>query len=389
MSKNYLIIGAGRQGLAAAFDLINFGDAEKIGFIDNNYDSLNFAAEKLRELTRFERINSHLTEVSDYAKIKTIMEEYDAAISAVPYYFNVELTKCAISAGCNFVDLGGNTDIVWKQLELNKDAANAGVSVIPDCGMDPGLNISIIEYLINQFDEVEEIKNYGGGIPLNPKPPWNYELYFHINGLTNEYYGNSIFLREGKITEVPCFSELEVIDFGDRFGKLEANVTNGGLSVLPWKLEGKVDRLENRTLRYPGHWEWFKAYSQLGLFEEEEIEFKGMKISPREFYHFLLEPKLKSENPVDIGIVLVTAVGKKDGLRQKISVSVIEEYDQIHDFTAMQKLTGWHASVMAILAANSAVKAGVLSVDDAAKGKIVMTELSKRGFEFKEDVVEL
>lgn len=385
MGKNYAVLGAGRQGVAAAYDLIKFGDAEKIAFVDNDFEALNEAAQKLGVLTGFTNFNLHYTEVTNKEKIVEIFGEHDSAISGVPYYFNEFLTECAIEAGCNFVDFGGNTGVVKKQLELNEKARSAGISVVPDCGMDPGLNISMIEYILSQFDETIEIKNYGGGLPLEPKPPWNYELYFHINGLTNEYYGNSIFLREGELTEVPCFSELEIIELDNGLGKLEANVTNGGLSILPWKLEKKVERLENRTLRYPGHWEWFKAYSELGLFEEEPVDFKGVKISPREFYHLLLEPKLKTKNPKDIGIVLVTAVGIKEGRKEKLSLSVIQKYDDATGFTAMQKLTGWHASVMAIFAAHNAIKTGALSVDEAASGRIIMNELNKRGFQFNEE----
>ncbi len=389
MNKNYAVIGAGRQGIAAAYDLIKFGNAGKIAFVDNDFDALNLAREKLFKLTGFDKFNLHFTEVTDKEKLIEILKEHNSAISAVPYYFNELLTECAIAANCNFIDLGGNTSMVWKQLEFNDKAKASNVSIIPDCGMDPGLNISMIEYALSKFERVEEIKNYGGGLPLDPKPPWNYELFFNINGLTNEYYGDSIFIRDGKITGVPCFSELEIIELDDKLGRLEANVTNGGLSILPWKLENKIERLENRTLRYPGHWEWFNAYSKLGLFEEEPIDFKGIKISPRKFYHFLLEPKLKTENPKDVGIVMITATGIKDGYKQKMTLSVIQKFDEKTGFTAMQKLTGWHASVMAILAAHNVIKPGALSVDEAATGKVIMNELTKRGFEFVEKWEEI
>ncbi len=384
MGKSYAVIGAGRQGSAAAFDMIKFGEAEKIGFIDNDFDSLKLASERLKKITGFDNFNLHLTDVTDEEKITAILAEFDSVVSAVPYYFNESLTECAISAKCNFVDLGGNTGVVWNQLKMDEKAKSADVSVIPDCGMDPGMNISMIEYAISQFDSVEEIKNYAGGLPLEPHPPWNYEMFFHINGLTNEYYGSSQLLRNGELTGVPCLSEIEEIQFKE-FGKLEAAITNGGLSILPWKLKNKIDRMDNKTLRYPGHWEWFKGYSQLGLFEEEPVEFKGIKISPREFYHFLLEPKLKTENPKDVGIVLVSTTGIKEGIKKRLTLSVVEKFDEETEFTAMQKMTGWHASVMAVLSAHNVIKPGALSVDEAASGKLIMNELTKRGFEFSEE----
>ena len=78
-----------------------------------------------------------------------------------------------------------------------------------------------------------------------------------FNPFTNEYHDNAYFLRDGKITEVPCFEELEELDFPPQLGRLEAAVTSGGLSTAPWTFEGKIERLENKTLRYPGHWAQF------------------------------------------------------------------------------------------------------------------------------------
>ena len=78
------------------------------------------------------------------------------------------------------------------------------------------------------------------------------------------------------------------MDF-DKYGKLEAAVTSGGLSTMPWSFKNKIEKLENKTLRYKGHWEWMKAYRELGLFSEDNINYKGVEINPREFYHHLLE----------------------------------------------------------------------------------------------------
>ena len=120
-------------------------------------------------------------------------------------------------------------------------------------------------------------------------------LFFNTNGLTNEYAGCASFIRNGKIEEVHCFKDIELLDF-DKYGKLEAAVTSGGLSTMPWTFENNLEILENKTLRYPGHWQDMIAYRNLGLFDLTEIGYNNQKIIPREFYHHLLEPKLKKEN---------------------------------------------------------------------------------------------
>ena len=132
-----------------------------------------------------------------------------------------------------------------------------------------------------------------------------YSLFFNIKGLTNEYDGNAYFIRNRKVIEVPCFEDIEVLDFGGNIGKLEAAVTSGGLSTMPWSFKGKINILENKTLRYFGHWNEMIAYRQLGLFSEDSIEHRGTKIAPRDFYHQLLEPKITNEDPRDICIMRV------------------------------------------------------------------------------------
>lgn len=375
----YAIIGSGKQGTASAYDLIKFGNAEKILLIDNNLENAENSAKKISELTNTNICVPLSIDVKSSNELKNNLEGIDSIISGVPYYFNPELTKIAIEVGANFFDFGGNTDVVKSQLSLNDLAKQKNISVVPDCGMDPGMNISFIQYLFESYDQLKSVKSYGAGLMQYPKPPWNYELSFHINGLTNEYFGNALFLRNGKVVEVPSLSEYEIIEFPEPLGKLEAAVTSGGLSILPNELEGKVEILENKTLRYLGHWEKFKAYSDLGLFDETPINVSNKEIIPRDVYHFLLEPKITSGDKRDLGIIKIFAEGIKNGEEVNSVIELIDYFDEKTGFTAMQRLTGWHASVMAILAAQNEIKKGAVSVSQSVSGKIIIEELRKRG----------
>ena len=106
---------------------------------------------------------------------------------------------------------------------------------------------------------------YDAGLPQRPIPPWNYQLSFHINGLTNEMDGEAIFIRDGEIVRVPTLSEPEWLDF-PVLGRLEADVTSGGTSTAAWTYLGTLQRFENKVLRYSGHFEWLRAFKTLGLF---------------------------------------------------------------------------------------------------------------------------
>ncbi len=376
---NYAIIGSGKQGTASAYDLIKFGEAKKVILIDNHLEAAQKSADLLNKITSTNVCTPVQADVQDLDELRKKLTEVDSIISGVPYYYNLQLTKIAIEVGANFCDFGGNTDVVKSQLKLNDNALKKNISIIPDCGMDPGMNISFIQYLVEDYDKLHTVKSYGAGLLQNPKPPWNYGLTFHINGLTNEYYGSALFLRDGKVAEVPCLTGYEILVFPEPLGKLEAAVTSGGLSTLPIELEGKVQTLENKTLRYLGHWERFKGYSDLGLFEEKPITVDGNEIIPRNLFHTLLEPKITVNELRDLGIIKIFASGEKEGKEINTTIELIDYFDDLTGFTAMQRLTGWHASVMAILAAQDKVKKGAVSVSQAMSGKIIIEELRKRG----------
>ena len=380
---NYAIIGSGKQGTASAYDLIKFGNPTKILLIDSNLETAKHSANLLAKLTNTNICTPLEIDVSNTSELRKQLEGVDSIISGVPYYFNLELSKIALEVSANFCDFGGNTDVVKSQLELNYEAVDKNVSIVPDCGMDPGMNISFIQYLVDEYDELDSVKSYGAGLLQNPLPPWNYGLTFHINGLTNEYYGNALFLRDGKVAEVPCLSGYEILEFPEPLGKLEAAVTSGGLSTMPIELEGKINTLENKTLRFLGHWERFKGYSELGLFEETPILVNGKEIIPREVYHSLLAPKITVEELRDLGIIKIFAKGKKGGIEKETIIELIDYYDENTGFTAMQRLTGWHASIIAILSAENKIVKGSVSVNKAISGKIIISELLKRGLNIK------
>lgn len=185
------------------------------------------------------------------------------------------------------------------------------------------------------------------------------------------------------MVEVPCLTGYETLKFPEPLGILEAAVTSGGLSTMPIELEGEVRNLENKTLRYLGHWERFKGYSELGLFEETPILIDGKEIIPRNVYHTLLEPKITIDQIKDLGIIKIFANGLKDEKEINTVIELIDYYDDITGFSAMQRLTGWHASVMSILEVQNKVKKGAVSVNNAISGDLMINELRKRGLNIK------
>lgn len=388
MGYRYAILGSGRQGLAAAYDIGKFGAADEIVLYDIDSQVAETGAKRLNALLKANLVRGSFLNVEDREQVEKSLRGIHSTISAVPYRHNLLITEAAIRSGSNLCDLGGNTDIVREQLRFDDAAKKHGVTVTPDCGMGPGLNISMAVHAMSFVDEPEEVLIWDGGLPQNPVPPWNYQLTFNINGLTNEYYGDAYFLRQGKVTPVPCLTEVETLAFPPPLGQLEAAVTSGGLSTAPWTFAGKLQRLENKTLRYPGHWQQFAAFQQLGLFESTPVMIHGHPLAPRDFYHALLEPKITSEKIRDICVIRTQCNGKTDGRKAACTLELMETYNEETGFTAMEQLTGWHASIIAILSARGVLPKGAVPVELALTGEIFEKATKLRGWDIKNSIKE-
>ena len=377
---NVCIIGCGRQGTAAAYDILLYSKPKKLLLLDISKKSLNICNDKIKQVISSKTsVINQVINFEDINKLISILSPYDIMLSAVPYPLNPLLTKIALKAKISMVDLGGHTQNVIEQLKFSDQAKESNITIVPDCGMGPGMNITMGCLAIEKFDVAEDIFIWDGGLPQNPKPPWNYSLFFNIKGLTNEYDGDAFFLRNGKINKVSCFMGIEKLHF-DKLGELEAAVTSGGLSTMPWTFEGKLNTLENKTLRYKGHWNEMIAYRQLGLFDENEIDFNGTKFSSRDFYHFLLEPKLTTNDYHDICLMRVDSYGYINGIKKGYRYEVIEEYDDKTGFMAMEKWTGWHASIVMQKIMDGSIKKGAHPIEKALVGKDFYNEIVKRDY---------
>jgi lysine 6-dehydrogenase len=387
MSFSYAVIGAGRQGLAAAYDLAVHGDASSILFLDANEDAALAAAARVNALVGRAVAEGQRGDASNPPAIASRLAGTHAILSAAHYNVNLGLTRAAIALGAHMVDLGGNTSVVREQHELDGEARRAGITIVPDTGMGPGLNVSLAVYAMGMLERAREVLIWDGGLPQHPEPPWNYVSTFAMSGLTNEYDGHAHFLREGKVVDVPCFADLEQLQFDEPIGTLEAFVTSGGLSTAPWSWRGTLERLENKTLRYPGHCDRFVAYRDLGLMGLEPIDAGGAKIIPRDVFHALLDPRLGAGAATvpDVCVMRVKASGKRGGRPAEAVVELIDRYDESTGFTAMQRLTGWHAAICLELAVKGRLAPGVVPVE-RVPADLVVLEGRARGWQIRERI---
>lgn len=389
----YAVLGAGRQGTAAAYDMAQRGQAQSVVIGDYDLAAAQAAAVRVNDLLEQHHggkriVTAAQVDARDHQALVDFLRDIDSFLSATPFVFNLGVTKAAIEARASMCDLGGNTALVRQQLQFTKEAEAAGISLIPDCGQVPGMGTTLMAYALSLLDEPEGVSMWDGGIPQHPEEPWNYKLTFHINGLTNEYYGSTIFLRDGKLTEVKCFdpAEYELIEIPP-FGVLEAFATAGGTSTAPWTYLGKLKTYQNKTVRYPGHAAQWKAFSDAGLLELDPIEVNGLRVIPREVLHALLEPKIKAASDFrDAVIIRILATGRCRDQAAEAQVDLIDYYDETIGFTAMERTTGWDGAIVAEMMARGDTPRGAVPLELAVDPANFVAELRLRGFDLKEEV---
>ena len=303
----------------------------------------------------------------------------------MPYYFNLSLTRAAIAAGVSFCDLGGNTEIVRQQHGLDAEARAAGVAVVADCGMGPGMGNNLAVYAMGLLDQPQQVMIYDAGLPQAPEPPWNYLATFNIEGLINEYYGGMTVLRGGQIVHLPCFSELETIHVPG-VGHLEAFVLAGGVSTAPWTFQGQLQSYELKVCRYPGTFAQLKAFSDLGLFDPEPVSVGQVSIRPRDLFRALYEPQVRRPVMRDVCLIRVRATGLQNGRPAVAQVDLVDRYDEATGFTAMERTTGWHAAIVAAMLARGEIAPGAAPLEIAVPAPVFVQQARLRGFVIDERV---
>lgn len=374
-----LVLGAGLQGSACAFDLLNEPAVSHVTIADVHVGSLpSFLQQRAGA-----RLSPIALDVRAEAAVRDAFSRCDAVLSAIPYYFNASLARLAVEAGVHFADLGGNTQIVQEQKQLHEAALVKGVSVIPDTGLAPGMVNIIAQHGIDQFDAVESVKLYVGGLPQVPEPPLGYQIAYSIEGMVDYYTTQSLVVRDGQPTTVTALSELESVSFDDGVGTLEAFHTAGGLSTMVYRYAGEIPVMEYKTLRYPGHAAIMRAIRDLGLLDTTPVDVKGQRVSPRDVFVKVAGDHLRKGKP-DLVALRVTVTGTRHGRRHTRAWEVVDRYDATHRISAMMRTTGYTLSITGQLQASGAIPAGVHTPDECMPATRYFDMLAARGIVVRE-----
>lgn len=166
-----LVLGAGLQGSACAYDLLQNDAITEVRLADRTVEQL---PKFLQPYVGGERLKLITLDVKDAAAVSQAMTGVKAVMCALPYYFNQPMTEAALAAGAHFCDLGGNTEIVQDQKTLDATAKAKGLSVVPDCGLAPGMVNILAQLGIDRLDKTQSVRIYVGGLPQEPSGPLKY-----------------------------------------------------------------------------------------------------------------------------------------------------------------------------------------------------------------------
>jgi lysine 6-dehydrogenase len=373
-----LVLGAGMMGSSAAYDMARCARVEEVTLADADKKLAEAAAKRVSKLSG-KKVHAVGINASDRRQVIGLMKKNDGALSAVPYFFNEKLAEWAIEAKCHFADLGGNNTVVRKELALDKKAAKRGVRIAPDCGLSPGMASILGGELVRRIGgKADALKLYVGGLPQNPKKPFDYQLVFSVEGLINEYAEQARVLRKGKMVDIEPLSEIEEFRIPG-FPVLEAFHTSGGTSTMPETFGGKIGECFEKTIRYRGHVAKIRALYEFGLFDKKPRKIGKVEISPRALMADLMIEKLKGDQP-DVTIMRLEA--HKGSLVH--AFIMVDRFDSKTKLTSMMRTTAWPASiVLQMLVSGEVEKLGAVLQERDVPAEQFLVEMGARGIEIE------
>lgn len=377
-----LVMGSGQMGKGAAFDLARQDSVEQIILADIDLKAAEALAKEIGPKAIAEKVDA-----KNRAELVKVFSKVDSVVSAVSYTVNKLHTEVAIETRTHMCDLGGNKFVVEDQIEMSGQAKDAGITVVPDCGVAPGMVSVLARHGIEYLDRVESVKIRVGGLQQEPKPPLNYALIFAVEGLINEYVEPCVAIRNGKIVNEDPLIGFEELTFPEPFGKLEAFNTSGGTSTLPQTYLGKVNELDYKTIRYPGHGHKMWCLLKLGFMNSKEIDIDGKKVSPRRVLEKLLENNLPPSGK-DATLIRVMVDGWKGTESRKIEYEVVDLFDDSTGLTSMMRTTSFPAAVTALMMADGRItERGVLTPERCIPPEEFIEALRSRGIDIKQKII--
>ena len=346
------VIGAGAIGSAVVAHLCEQEEVSLVQVCEAHARSL----ETLHERVESPKLRSFQVDARDSTVIDSILEGSACVIGCADPGLNISLARCCADMGIHYCDLGGQDELVTRELALDDQAREASVWILPGCGLAPGL-INVLCLLgIEQFETVDAVHLRVGEVPVNPEPPFNFRLTWSADKILNDYTQPVQLIEDGEVRAFDSLSRRETIHFDPPFGEMEAFCTAGGLSTLTRQLKGRVRTLDHKTIRWPGHAEQMRFILGLGFGEDRIIDVRT-HLTYREVLMRRMRERLggRCEDAVLLRVVIH---GQKDGRNQTLVYEMVDHFDARHNMTAIERCTSIPAATVALTLAAGALEGG-------------------------------
>jgi saccharopine dehydrogenase-like NADP-dependent oxidoreductase len=363
-----LLLGTGMQGRAALHHLVSSPGVDAVTAADRDLG----AARRFAERQGYESdVRWVSLDASDRDSLRALAASgQDVVIDLLPVPFIPAVAEAAIAARVPLV----NTFYTTPELSaLGEAARERGVAVLPELGMDPGIDLLLLGDAARRFTRITDVLSYGAGIPepAAADNPLRYKISWTFEGVLRSYRRPACVVRGGEVVRISDREQFapehgHTIDVPG-VGPLEA-FPNG--DVLPYLSLLGVDPRQMRhagrfAMRYPGHSAFWRALVDLHLLDEEPVMVDGVAVNRRRYLAAALEPHLQYRpGERDLGILRVEVAGMKDGTPSPSRVvhEVIDRRDLETGLSAMSRLVGFTASIGAQMIVRGEIRGpGLLS----------------------------
>jgi lysine 6-dehydrogenase len=382
-----LILGLGLMGPTIAKDCAESADVSEVLGCDVDRGKLTEALEYVSN----PKFDVEELSVLDHAKLVNKMKDYDLVIHGTSSRFSINALVAAMEAKVNIVDLAGGG--YPQRGKIYDEVMKAGITVIPGCGVDPGLIDILSGNAIMSMDQAESIIFACGGLPQDPEPPLDYKIVFGGEKMPVRP-GLVPMIEDGKQIDMDRYSEVEPI-FVDGLNPMEAFTDGYPSSLLNLCLEKGVQSFRGKTIRYSGFVEKIMFLNDLGLISEDPIDYEGRDVIPRELFHKVIYPIVKFDTAAgdrDLTVMIVRVEGVKNNDEILIEYDMVDFYDEERGITSMAKTTGFTAALIArFLGKGKIEKKGIVWPVRAIQGELVEELLSKlrvRGVKVTETITK-
>lgn len=380
-----LLLGVGLQGKATLHDLANSPDVTQIIAADANFDDLQNYAKDLNNA----KITPIKLDVRERDAVSLQMKKVDAVIVLLPQGFRLDILNLAIENGIHFIE---TSYALPEYANLGTLAEAKGITILPECGLDPGIDLVLAGHAIREFDEVRQLHVYGTGVP-EPEAatnPIKYKISWTFAGVLSAYQRPAKMLKEGQIvdlspSEMFDAANVHMVDM-EGLGSMEAYYNGDAVKYLDvFKIAETTTDTGRYSLRWPGHTEFWKKMVDLGFLSEEPIIVNGNEVSPRQFVNNLLAPQLQyAADERDVAGLRIDVRGLKNGKPRRVIYEMIDRRDLETGLLAMQRTVGYTASIGAQMILRGEIKKrGLLTPTRDIPYDIFIAELEKRGIHIR------